>query len=234
MAITVDAYKIAYMALPKAGCSSVKEALARLDPDFTVPPEDQIDIYTWHGRFPTRRFRGFRWARYSDYWRFCVVRDPVKRLLSVYTNRVVQFGDVANSRRLRKNPKWSHLNPDPSPDEFFANLTDYKSVNSSIKHHAMGAWHFLGRDFGNYDRVYKTEELGQLAQDLSKRTGQFVAMPRGNRSDQTLTLDDLAPATIDAIRPFLEQEYEHLSAFYQNPLGSRRHEACAIPSARVS
>ena len=33
MVIAVDAYKLAYMALPKAGCSSVKEALARLDPD---------------------------------------------------------------------------------------------------------------------------------------------------------------------------------------------------------
>ncbi len=48
MIVRLDSYKIAYAPMPKAGCSSVKEALARLDPDVTIPPEDQITTMTWH------------------------------------------------------------------------------------------------------------------------------------------------------------------------------------------
>ncbi|KUF11591.1 sulfotransferase family 2 domain-containing protein [Pseudoponticoccus marisrubri] len=235
MVITVDAHKLAYMALPKAGCSSVKEALARLDPSVTLPPEDQIDVRTWHGIYPTRRFRKHRWRALEGYWGFCVVRDPVKRLLSVYTNRVLQFGDTMNSRKLRQGRDWlPDLPRQPDPDTFFQNLQGYVMGSSSIKHHVMGARVFLGPDLGVYDKVYRTEELGQLAYDLALLTRQNVHMPRGNRSEAQLTLDDLAPRTIDALRPMLDEEYAFLSDYYDNPLGPRRHDACVTPMRRVS
>ncbi|MDA7424400.1 sulfotransferase family 2 domain-containing protein [Thalassococcus lentus] len=231
----MDAHKLAYMALPKAGCSSVKEALARLDPAVTVPPDDKITKLTWHEIYPTIRFRPHRFEQFTDYWRFCVVRDPVKRLLSCYTNRVLQFRDVWNSRKIREGRDWlPDLSRDPDPDEFFCNLEAYRLASSSIKHHSVGAWLFVGKNLDLYHRVYKTEELGDLAWDLSLLTRQDVEMPRGNKSEQKLTLDDLKPATIDVIRPFLEQEYEFLNRFYKNPLGPRIHDACVTPLRGVS
>lgn len=235
MVIAVDAHKLAYMALPKAGCSSVKEALARLDPAVTIPPEDQIDLFTWHGFYPTVRFRPHRWKLYADCWRFCVVRDPLKRLLSVYTNRVLQHRDTMNSRKLRNGgEEFIHLSRDPDADTFFQNLEDYKRAASSIKHHSLQAQLFLGPDLTDYNRVYRTEELSDLAWDLSLLTRQAVSMPRRNRSEERLTLDDLKGETIDAIRPFLEEEYAFLKDFYRNPLGPRVHGACATPVRRVS
>ncbi len=235
MVIAVEAYKLAYMALPKAACSSVKEALARIDPDVELPPEDKIDVHTWHDLYPTRRFRPHRWEKMQGHWRFCVVRDPAKRLMSVYTNRVLQFEDTKNSIKLRDGRDWlPDLPREPDPDTFFLNLEAYSQASSSIKHHALGAWLFLGRDFDAYEKVYRTEELGQLAYDLSLLTRQTVTMPRRNTSETTLALEDLRGETIDAIRPFLDQEYEHLEAFYKNPLGARVHDACATQVARVS
>ena len=222
MVIAVDAHKIAYMALPKAGCSSVKAALARVDPAVTLPPEDEIDTNTWHHIYPTTRFRPHRWEPYEkpDWWRFCVVRDPFKRLMACYTNRVVQMGELKNSIKIRDGREFlpKNLVTDPDPDFFFQNLEAYKLGSSTIKHHALGAWLFIGPKPLRYNRVYRVEEMGELARDLSERVGEKVEMPHENSSEKRLTLDDLKPETIDSLRPFLTQEYEHLSDYYQNPL----------------
>ncbi len=216
MVVAVPAFKIAYMAVPKAACTSVKAALAHVDPDVVIPPEKDITVYTWHGIYPTRRFRPHRWEEYEGWWRFTVVRDPVKRLLSVYTNRIAQMNDLKNSRKLKDGR--ANLPVDPDPDYFFQNLEAYKQASSAIKHHALGAWLFTGRKPLKYDRVYRIEELGDLAADLSARTGAHVSFPRKNKSDMPLTLADLKPETIDSLRPFLTREYAHLSDYYQNPL----------------
>ncbi|KAA0920966.1 sulfotransferase family 2 domain-containing protein [Aquicoccus porphyridii] len=217
MPIIVSAHKIAYMALPKAGCSTVKRALAQIDPDVTVDVGTVDDMDVWHGLYPTVRFRPHRWEAVADHWRFCVVRDPVKRLLSVYTNRVAQFGELHNSRKL-KWPQFAHLTADPDPDFFFSNLEDYMQAASVIRHHVLPAELFVGPDLGAYDRVYRTAELARLADDLQARTGHAVDISRENASEMKLELDDLAPVTIDAIRPRLMREYALLGGFFTNPL----------------
>lgn len=232
MAISLALHKLAYMALPKAACSSVKEALARLDPTVTIPREDRIDAQTWHLIYPTRRFRSHRWDALSDHWRFCMVRDPARRLMSVYTNRVQQFCDLESSRKLKLGS--SGLPLDPDPDTFFRNLAAYCRESSRIKHHAAGAWLFLGPKLRGYDRIYRTSELEDLAWDLSLLTRRKVQMMHRNRSVDELRLEDLAGATIDALRPFLEREYAYMGAFFQNPLGPKVHGACVTPAPRVS
>lgn len=217
MVIAVEAHKIAYMAVPKAGCTTVKAALARIDPTVTIPPEDEINVNTWHAIYPTRRFRPFRWEQYEDYWRFCVVRDPAKRLMSCYTNRVVHFRELHNSRKLRR-PQFAHLSKDPDPDFFFQHLKEYMTASSVIKHHALGIDLFIGPLPLKYDRVYRTEEMDQLGKDLSQRTGQAVEMKRENSSDMKLDVMDLKPETRDSLRERLDKQYAHLSDYYQNPL----------------
>ncbi len=234
MVIAIDAHRLAYMALPKAGCSSVKQALASVDPDVVIPPGREVTHFTWHELYPTRRFRPHRWAEYREYWRFCVVRDPFKRLMSVYTNRVLQFDDLRKSARIREGQ--GGLTTDPDPDFFFQNLDAYKHASSSIKHHALDAWLFLGPDLGrsSYNRVYRTEDFDALAWDLGLLTRSEVIMPRSNSSEAKLTAAHLSGRTIDALRPFLDREYSYLKDFYINPFGRRIYDACVTPIRRVS
>ncbi|MGR3501216.1 sulfotransferase family 2 domain-containing protein [Pseudaestuariivita sp.] len=218
MVIAVDAFQIAYMALPKAGCTSVKSALLALDP--TAPaPETITDSEEVHDIYQTMRFRPHRWHKYRKHWRFCVVRDPVKRLMSAYTDRVVGRQELHNSPNL-SHPDYAHLPLDPDPDFFFQNLDAYIGASSVVKHHVLPAWLFLGprQVQEHFDRVYKTEELGQLADDLSARTGREVQMPRANSSKARLTLGDLAPKTVQAISARLAAEYVYLGGLYRNPL----------------
>lgn len=224
MAITVDAYRLAFMPLPKSACTSVKRTLAQVDPD--VAKDDTPDVQVWHEVYPTRRFRSDRWVRYADYFRFCVVRDPVKRLMSCYTDIVANREEMSNSPRLRKSKRYP---VDPDPDYFFLNLDAYKTHSSLVKHHCMSAAFFIGtQPEKDFDRVYRTSEIDELGNDLSVRTGRVLAVPHANATKRKLVLDDLLDETVDAIRPFLEQEYALLKGYFRNPFGSKIHAACAI------
>lgn len=220
MVIAVDAHKIAYMALPKAGCSSVKEALARIDPAVDVPAEADVTLYTWHEIYPTMRFRPHRWQKYEtkDWFGFCVVRDPFKRLMSCYTNRVIELGELKNSPKIRNNVGGLNLPVMPDPDFFFQNLKHYRDMSSVVRHHVFGAWHFIGKDLNVFDKVYKVEDLPKLAADLGDRVGQEITIGKRNPSSNSLKPDDLKPETRDSLRNFMMQEYTHLGAFYDNPL----------------
>ena len=215
MVISIKDYGLAYCAVPKAGCSSVKAMLAELDSDVSLPPENRRNGDTWHSLYPTRRWRGDVFAEYARSYRFTVVRDPVKRLMSVYTNRVVDRKELHNSRKLQRR---KNMPMDPDPDTFFANLEIYAGLSSVIKHHILPTWMFTGPDLSQYDRVYRTEQIGELAKDLAERTGQEIAVKRANKSSTALSFDDLTPYTRQKLRPFLAEEYRYLSAWFDNPL----------------
>nr|WP_275116112.1 sulfotransferase family 2 domain-containing protein [Aliiroseovarius subalbicans] len=218
MTVSVAALKVAYNPLPKAACSTVKAMLARVDNSMSLPSGDRITNRTWHEVYPTRRFRPHRWEPFEqeDWFRFAVVRDPLKRLMACYTDRVVKRRELHNSRKI-KNGRVD-LPKDPDPDFFFQNLERYREASSVVKHHSLGARLFLVPSLARYSRVYRTSEVGELASDLTKRTGEKFKPSRENASGMAIGLDDLKPKTVDALRPFLTREFDFLDSYYENPL----------------
>lgn len=212
MVIAVDASRLAYAPVPKSGCSSVKAMLMEIDP---AQAGQEAGQKNYHAAYPTRRFRAKRKPLLADFFRFTVVRDPIRRLMSVYTNRVVELRELHNSRKLR-NRKVLPLDPDP--DTFFQNLAAYMHHSWAIKHHALPAHFFTGPDLGFYDEVYRTDQMDKVAAALSDRTGRPVQAKRANASGARLAFDDLAPATRDSLRPYLMREYNHLRRYFSNPL----------------
>lgn len=216
MAVAVEQFGLVYKPVPKAACSSVKAGLALLDDGVDVALDDLAqDNKRIHAIYPTDRFRRRRWGRFREHFRFTVVRDPVKRLLSVYTNRVLAKNELYHSRRLRKVR--DRLPHDPDPDFFFQNLVAYMDHSSSIKHHALHSHHFTGRDLSLFSKVYRTGDLGGLADDLSEIVGAEVTIPRFNSTGEPLQFYDLKPETQDAILDYLAPEFEHLGALFPRP-----------------
>lgn len=218
MVIHIDALNVAYMAVPKAACSSVKATLGALDPDNPISDATAFSMDTIHKQYQTRRFRIHRWQGYAHCFRFTVVRDPLKRLLGVYTNRVVELRELHTSRNFRRGHV--ELPADPDPDFFFQNLPAYIKAASTIKHHALPTSCFTGEDFSQFSKVYRTSDLPDLAADLSEIAGHKVTIPHYNSSGTPLRIEDLAPKTQTAIAQRLEDEYAHLAAYFDNPFHS--------------
>lgn len=226
MVVALPALKIAYMPVPKAACTSVKGALALIDPDTDITLDELAQRHeAAHALYPTMRFRLHRWQNYEGWWRFTVLRDPLSRLLSVYTDRVVGRDELRNSPKLRRQ---TELTLEPDPDFFFQNIRAYMPLSSVIKHHALPTKLFVGDDLHVYDEVYTLDRLTDLQRDLSERSGQTVVLPRHNKSKMRLSYDDLQPKTQAVIRDFLAPEYDHLSDYFTAPYGSPQKSGATV------
>ncbi|MHA6261807.1 sulfotransferase family 2 domain-containing protein [Arenibacterium sp. CAU 1754] len=212
--IAIKEYGLAYAAVPKAGCSSVKAMLAQIDPEVSLPPDETRDSAFYHGIYQTQRYRKDRFDAQAGSFRFTLVRDPIRRLMSVYTNRVVDLKDLYKSRQLRRQ---TDLTLDPDPDTFFLHFRDYSRQSSVIRHHILPTALFTGDDLAAYDKVYLTGQMGEVAEMLSQRSGKPVELTKANSSETKLAFDDLRAETRDALRPYLEDEYRHLDGYVQNP-----------------
>ncbi len=215
MVIAIEASALAYAPVPKSGCSSVKAMLMEIDPAAALHVGQEAGQKLYHALYPTRRFRKKRMEKLRGFFRFTVVRDPIRRLMSVYTNRVVELRELHNSRKLRNR---GILPLDPDPDTFFQNLDRYMHHSWAIKHHALPAHFFTGPDLGVYDQVFRTDQMDAVAQAISDYTHRPVGAKRANASSAKLAFDDLAPATRDSLRPYLMREYTHLAAHFDNPV----------------
>lgn len=210
MVVAVEDYEIAYVPVPKAACTSVKAMLVQMK----HPGRRDVTQKEAHDVFPTRRFRAQRFDDHAGFFRFTVVRDPIRRLLSVYTDRVVKRDELKNSPRLRRV---ADLPTDPDPDFFFQNLEAYKSLSSVIKHHAMKQMVFTGENLRGYDRIYTTAQLPRLRADLAAMTGRVLDLPHANSSTRRIDYDDLAPATRAALRAHTEAEYRLFGGLFTPP-----------------
>ncbi|WP_413860108.1 sulfotransferase family 2 domain-containing protein [Tateyamaria sp.] len=66
-----------------------------------------------HSIYATQRFRRHQ---VQNFFCFTVVRDPLNRLLGVYTNRVVRLRELHNCRKIKR--RRVNLTADPDPDYF--------------------------------------------------------------------------------------------------------------------
>ena len=216
MVVAIEPLRIAYMAVPKAACTSVKAALAAVDPNVPRGAEllaaDPLEV---HKIYPTMRFRRHRWVTYQGWFRFTVVRDPLARLLSVYSDRIVARSELHNARKFRRGR--APLPQDPDPDFFFQNLDGYIGWSSVIKHHVLPQAIFTGPELNRFSRIYRTSDLAALAGDLSEVAGTGGVIPQMNASHHRLSFDALKPATQIALRRRLEPEYEHLADYFDPP-----------------
>lgn len=217
MPILIPSHKIAYFDTPKAASSSVKVALYRLErgEDFTsdVAADDAI-----HWVYPTRRLDpAVDFAAAADFWKCTVVRDPVARLLSAYSNRVAHHRDQLRDRFPRLRAFFLGLPLDPDPDTFFTRLGRYRLQSGRVRHHIDLAVRYIGTDLSRFDAVYPMERLGDFAADLSRRTGTAITFPRLQTGGPKITPDMLSPRAHAAMLDYLAPDYALLSDYYRPP-----------------
>ena len=215
MVVINHEHKITYFGLPKVASTSIKLMFYEIEHGTEALAELTRNRKNIHFRYPTTvaASKAAR-ARYPDYWKVALVRDPVKRALSTYSNRVLQHRDLVKGRLPRVRATMLGLPLTPTPDQFFGKLRRYCLQSGSVRHHLAPQSVFLGRDLELYDAIYKLEDLAEFIDEISRRTGRELVLPHSQKAQSKLTLDMISASSMAALRRFYAKDYKVLADHY--------------------
>lgn len=212
----VEAHRIAFFGIHKAATSTVKLALWELR-EGRPWKGDPMKV---HKHFPNDRIRSSDLHRYSCYWRFTIIRDPIRRFLSAYQNRVVDYADLIHLPGRKTKPRQEDLAlPDcPDIETFIAHYDAYCRRSHSIWIHTCTASVFIGKELSYFDAVYTTDEMTRLERDLSSQTNTEIKFTRVNESmSAPPAFDDLSRPAQDFLLEHTKQDYALFEASFTPP-----------------
>lgn len=217
MVVTLKDFGIAFFGTPKCGVTSIYHGLhnALHGAAFDGPPQS---IHRHYDTLPPTRSQ-FEDA--ENFWRITIVRDPVKRILSAYSNRVHDHHDLTprqlRGRRERFSKRIRLLPSYPKASLFFRRHDAFAKTSWNVRHHTRPARDFIGSDLGFYDRVYTTTEMDDLARDLSERMGRTVQFPAKNAASKQTEFSTLSRAARRKVLELTRTDYDLLGDYFSPP-----------------
>lgn len=170
MSVVLDDYKIFYSAVPKIGCTSIKNAFFELENGFP------FQEFVVNGRkrhihntgYQTLLRNRYPEQRIADYHRVAFVRGLIERFISAYSNRVLYHQELSEKKA---GPALEKLGLQPTPDLglFVDRYEEYIQAHDSIWHHTRPMVDYLGRDSDYFSRIYLLSEMDIFAEDISAR-----------------------------------------------------------------
>lgn len=185
-----DRYNIAYFPVPKIACTSLKHYFYEVQngKPFVDHKDSDGNIVHVHDIIPSISFySNVNQSRLTECHRIAVIRDPIDRFVSAYTNRVLFHEELSSERLNIPLANALNLAPNPEFEQFVYDLEKYRLASPSIMHHTNPATYFLGHDLGYYHRVYNMSEIVQLRTDVSTMTGTDYAVPHEQKAGMAFT-----------------------------------------------
>lgn len=204
MPVLAHKSKLAFYAVPKNACSSVKLALHRSETGYDVSVDA---VHNWS----TTNF--FEPAP-EGYTTFCIIREPVQRFVSGYLHRIVQREDL---RRDVAEQTIAALGLEyvPGIEDFALNIAKYAGAAASVDHHFSPQARFLGSDLGYFDEVFAWNDFDRLGEFIARHTG--VLLPAAGRTSAELT--GPIPGWLPAyLATFYAGDYALLRDYYRSKL----------------
>lgn len=222
MSVVSEEHKIAYFPIPKTACTSLKLAMFRLVNGKTLknfsgfPKGKKVAI---HNVYQSVWLEDNEKERLQTYHKFAVLRDPASRILSAYSDKVLQLDKLKGAGVPIFNPAGDKLSMRPSLDEFLLNLHSYRRANAPVRTHTLPVHYYLGTDLSWFDELYVIKDLARLQDDISARTNKKFNIPAANQSQSEfkVTLSDASPKAVDALMEYLDPEYDLLADHYSRP-----------------
>lgn len=212
-----------YAVLPKAACTSVKTMFWELETGRDSTRRGLSDrVRARLGRavppFPIHHLDGYVTRPFGEvaapagHARICLVRDPLSRLRSAWTNKVGRA--VFATRGETRQVSGAGLGLDPTFGYFVENLDAYREISRPAQVHSRDyAWH-LGPDLRWYDQVFRIEDMPGFERFLSGRAGTGIRVPRHNEGGAVPRPLAIAEGHRDLLRARLRADYALLGGLY--------------------
>lgn len=153
------------------------------------------------------------------YYRFALTRDPIRRFLSMYVNRVTQKRELAANAPYAKAIVHADLPFDPDINMLVQHLDDYLDCHVSLLHHARPMMDFLGPDLSVYDRIADLSAIKTVVEEIkahwcrlgmAERAATASVPARMQRSGARLGLECLTPRSFEKLLDYYHADYAQL------------------------
>jgi len=213
MTITLKDYKLFYAAVPKVACTSVKRMFFEFENEREFEPliinGRRWGVHKYYPRMPRGQYPE---KAIENYRRLTLVREPIKRFLSAYSNRVLHHNKV-DEETVKSVSRFRSLTPRPELDEFVDRFEDYFRI-SEIHHHCRPMIHWLGTDASYFDAVYGIHQIGEFASDVSNVLGSDVEVGRHQTGGPKLDPGLLTAKQTAKLHKFYAADYEAFSSHF--------------------
>lgn len=215
MSVVLDQFELFYAAVPKVACTSVKHMF------FVIENGRRFRPFSINGHPKQIHNIGYRTflrevypeQRIADYHRITLVRDPIRRFLSAYSNRVLHHRELSMDKAGKKLRALG-LQPRPDLDLFVERHAEYLNAHPSIFHHTRPMTDFLGTDAGYFSQVYALEDMDRFVGDVAKRVGKEVEIGREQTGGKKFKPSDLSAAQIDRLKTYYEADYRAFGDYF--------------------
>ena len=208
MTVILPQHRLAYLAVPKVACTTIKAAFFKLENEVDFNDVDPaIRPFSVHEVYPTKLFRQVDKSAIKGFHKVALVRDPIDRFLSAYRNRVVEKNEIAKSKVVERIRELG-LPVKPSLSTFISHLDEYRIVRG-IDHHTRPMTNFLGRNPQWFSVLYDISRVDEFLGKISTLTGCRLAASVQNSSGKHRGTSDILSSSERLILEHLyAEDYE--------------------------
>jgi hypothetical protein len=208
-------HRLFYASMPKVACTSLKRMFFEIENARPFEPA-YSNGRMWHVHFfyPGLLRKDYPEARIADFRRLTVVRDPVRRLLSAYSNRVVHHRAIT-PQAARRAGRIRRLTPHPDLDEFIDRFEHYLAIPDMLNHcRPMVDW--IGSDPGYFHAVYDISRIDAFLEDVSNTIGHKVEAGRFQTGGPKIAPSELTARQRAKLVRYYRKDYEAFGSFFQS------------------
>ena len=150
-------------------------------------------------------------------FKFCIVRNPIQRVLSCFSNRIVCHKDLTKGN-VKKQILAANLKVHLDLDFFINILSRYIDVSASISHHAGRLVDYLGTNAYFYDQIFDISEIDPVLVPRLRELSSCneLKLKKLQSGGPKIDKSDLTSEQINAVRTYFEQDFQIYSDFFKS------------------
>lgn len=220
--IEISPLKLAYQPVPKVASTTIFAWLNLIYPA-TQGKQDNEEISRRRFFYPTTddisSCDADDYQVKEGYFRFILIRDPVKRFVSAYSHRVITNGELSAQNGGGRAAIALGLRETPDVDTFVANLEDYCLMAPVVAHHVAPISHFSGSQLNKFSHIINLSDIATVrdkllvhwqALDLKHMTTNLPEFPRLQKMRAKMGIECLSQQSFNRLLDYYRRDYQML------------------------